>query len=281
MDPTRIAVILPAAGSGKRFLAGGESPKPKVEIDLAGKPAFQWSVELFLRRPEVGRVLMAVAPNRLDAFAFAHGDLLELMGVTLVPGGTVERWETVAKALEHVDASHTHVAVHDAARPLATRAMVDRVFAAAERYDAVIPAMPATSTLKRAVDVPPDEQPGDAIDAILGGPATTAPPAKRVVETVDRSALIEVQTPQVFRADVLRRAYAAVASGELDAAQITDDAGLVEALGETVYAVEGESTNLKITRPADAELAAALLERRVAASAKATAERKLFLDDED
>lgn len=278
MHDPRFAVILPAAGSGRRF---GSGDKPKIETPLAGKPAFLWSLELFTRRANLGDVVVAVHPDRLAAFEFAHGDQLELMGVKVVAGGTVERWETVAKALDHVDDGHTHVAVHDAARPLASRAMVDRVFAAAERYDAVIPAMPAANTLKRVVDVPPEDQPGDAIDDLLGGPAATAPTAQRVIETVDRRDLVEVQTPQVFRLDLLRRAYEAVRSGELDAATITDDAGLVEALGETVYVVEGESTNLKITRPSDAELAEALLDRRAAASAKTDAERRLFLDEDE
>ena len=273
-----IAVILPAAGTGRRF---GSSAKPKVEIDLAGKPAFLWSVELFSRRGDVGDVLIAVHPDRLDAFRFAYEDMLGLTGVQIVPGGTVERWETVAAALDRVDDSHTHVAVHDAARPLATQSLIDRCFAACEKWDAVLPGVPVASTLKRVADLEAEEMPRDAIDDILGGPATAAPAGQRVLETIDRRDLIEVQTPQVFSLALLRRAYAGLRDGRTDPAGVTDDAALVEAMDETVAVVEGESTNLKITRPADAELAAALLERRAAASARENAERRLFVDDED
>jgi 2-C-methyl-D-erythritol 4-phosphate cytidylyltransferase len=278
MSAPRIAVILPAAGRGTRF---GSSDKPKVEMDLAGKPAFLWCVELFSRRGDVGDVLIAVHPDRLDAFRFAYEDMLGLSGVQIVAGGTAERWETVANALDHVDESHTHVAVHDAARPLATPGLIDRVFAAAEKWDAVLPGVPVASTLKRVADLDADEMPRDAIDDILGGPATAAPAGRRVVETVDRRDLVEVQTPQVFSRELLRRAYAGLRDGSTDPAGVTDDAALVEAMGQTVAVVEGESTNLKITRPADAELAAALLERRAAASARDHAERRLFLDEED
>lgn len=278
MSAPRIAVILPAAGAGRRF---GKADKPKVEMDLAGKPAFLWCVELFARRGDVGDVLIAVHPDRLDAFRFAYEDMLGLTGVHIVAGGTVERWETVANALDHVDDSHTHVAVHDAARPLATQSLIDRCFAACEKWDAVLPGVPVASTLKRVADLEADEMPRDAIDDILGGPATAAPAGQRVVETVDRRDLVEVQTPQVFSLALLRRAYAGLRDGSTDPAGVTDDAALVEAMGETVAVVDGESTNLKITRPADAELAAALLERRAAASAKENATRQLFLDEED
>jgi len=278
MHDTRIAVVLPAAGLGKRFGAGAT---PKVETPLSGKPMFAWSVALFARGPNLGDVVLAVHPDRLADFRFAHGDALGLSGVSVVAGGTLERWETVAKALDHVSEGHTHVAVHDAARPLASRELIDRVFAAADRYDAVLPAVPVADTLKRVVEVPPERRPGDAIDAILGGAAATAPRSQRVVGTLDRRGLVGVQTPQVFRLDLLRRAYDAVRRGEIDAASITDDAGLVEALGETVHVVEGESTNFKITRAGDAELAEALLQRRAAAGARIDAERRLFPDDDE
>lgn len=278
MSAPRIAVILPAAGRGARF---GSSDKPKVERELAGKPAFLWCVELFARRGDVGDVLIAVHPDRLDVFRFAYEDLLGLSGVQIVAGGTAERWETVANALDHVDESHTHVAVHDAARPLATPGLIDRVFAAAEKWHAVVPGVPVASTLKRVADLEAHEMPRDAIDDILGNPATAAPAGRRVVETVDRSDVVEVQTPQVFSLDLLRRAYAGLREGRIDPAGVTDDATLAEALGQTVAVVEGESTNLKITRPVDAELAAALLERRAAASTRERAARRLFQDDDN
>jgi len=119
--------------------------------------------------------------------------------------------------------------VHDAARPLATRALFDAVITAVRGgADGAVPGLAVTDTLKRVDDV-------------------------RVTATVDRVGLVAVQTPQAFRADVLREAHA---SG----ADATDDAALVEELGGTVVVVPGDPRNLKVTGPADLMIAAALLE---------------------
>lgn len=264
-----IAVIIPAAGSGTRF--GSPRSTSKVEADLGGRPVFLRSVEIFAGRKDVVQIILAVNPDGLDEFNFRWADRVGFHGVKVVPGGTAERWQTVQRALEHVTDDATHVAIHDAARPLATGALIDRVFLAAESFDAVIPAMPVNATLKRVE--PADDAPPDPLDAILGESARA--PAQRVIETVSRDNLVEVQTPQVFKLDLIRRAFEKVVTG------VTDDASLVEALGEVVYVVEGESTNLKITRPADLELAAALVAQRDAAAAKDLAAKKLFLDEDD
>lgn len=280
----KIAVIIPAAGVGRRFTEAsslGGAAGSKLEADLAGKPVFLRSVELFLGRPGVGQVILAVNPQTIDEFRFRWGDKLAFHGVEVVPGGTRERWETVRLALQRVEGSATHVAVHDAARPLTSEALIERVLEAAKSHAAVIPALPVSSTLKRIsredASVAEDKDP---LDAILGQAGKPRVSVRRVVETVDRRDLVEVQTPQVFAADLLRRAYARLGAG-LDPAAITDDAGLVEALGEPVAAVDGEATNFKITRPDDLELAAALVEKRQAGQAKELAKKRLFADDED
>lgn len=261
-----VAVILPAAGASTRFGKGS-----KIEADLGGRPVFLRSVELFTGRKDVAQIILAVNPDTIDAFNFRWADRLGFHGVKVVPGGKTERWETVQRALEAVGSDATHVAIHDAARPLTTKALIDRVFLAAESFDAVIPGMSCSATLKRVG--PADDAPLDPLDAILGESAR--PPAQRVVATVDRRDVVEVQTPQVFKLDLLRRAY------EKIDASVTDDAALVEALGEPVYVVEGEATNLKITRPGDMELAGALVQQRDAAGAKEMAAKKLFLHDDD
>lgn len=293
----KIAVILPAAGVGSRFAgdtsggtpwepilnagAGPESARSKIELPLAGKPVFLHAVDLFLGRPEVVQIVIAVRPAGLEEFRLRWSDKLGFHGVTIVAGGTRERWETVRLAVEAVLADCTHIAIHDAARPLTSAGLIDRVFAAARQHPAIIPALPVSSTLKRvrpeAARVAP---PADGIDAILDD---EAPPiaVRRVVETVDRSNLVEAQTPQVFDAALLRRAVARLADDGVDAAQITDDAALIEALGEPVVTVEGESTNLKITRPADAEIAAALLNHRAGGIAREIARKRLFNDEDD
>ena len=147
-----------------------------------------------------------------------------------VPGGATRSASVRAglAALEASGADIDVVLVHDAARPLASRALFDAVIAAVRAgADAVVPGVAVADTLKR-VD-------GD-----------------RVVSTVDRDSVVAVQTPQGFRAAALRAAHAA-------GGDATDDAALVEAAGGTVVWVPGEATNFKVTEPADLERAAAVL----------------------
>lgn len=291
MDTMNVSVILPAAGSGTRFAAGASETNAnvdslaggvsKVELDLCGKPVFMHAVELFRKRRDVGRVILAVSPDGLDDFCFRWGDRLGFMGVELIAGGEAERWQTVAKALEHVEQDATHVAVHDAARPLTSDALIDRVFLAATRHDAVIPGCDVGSTLKR---VDKHEEPGedvDPLDAILGSAGKQTVPVRRVVDTVDRRGLVAVQTPQVFEAHLIRAAYQRIASGQIDTSTITDDAQLIEAMGGSVFVAEGETSNLKITYPADAELARAVIARRQHSQAGELAKKRLFGDDDD
>jgi 2-C-methyl-D-erythritol 4-phosphate cytidylyltransferase len=303
LNTMNVSVILPAAGSGKRFArgaghaigtSGGETSEgvasggktsgvgpSKVEMELAGKPVFLHAVELFIRRNDVGRVIVAVAPDKIDDFRFRWGDKLGFLGVKVVAGGETERWQTVSNALQAVDDDATHIAVHDAARPLASTAMIDRVFEAASRFPAVIPACDVGATLKRAEIDDTAQAEADPLDAILGKADKDELQIRRVVQTVDRRGLVAVQTPQVFEAGLLRRAYQQIADGQLDPEGITDDAQLIEALGEPVRIVEGDTANLKITYPGDAELAEALLSRRGASQAAELAKKRLFAADDD
>ncbi|MCC6681104.1 MAG: 2-C-methyl-D-erythritol 4-phosphate cytidylyltransferase [Phycisphaeraceae bacterium] len=265
-ETLNIAVILPAAGASSRFGKGS-----KIEADVAGKPAFLRSIEAFVGRKQVGKIILAVAPDAVEPFRFRWQERIGFHGVKLIPGGKKDRWETVMLALKEVDDSFTHVAIHDAARPLVSKKLIDRVFTAAERFDAVIPAMPCNATLKMVSEA--KDAPADPLAGILGDAA--GPTAQQVVRTVDRKDVVEVQTPQVFKRELIERAYAAYdfTSG---GGGVTDDASLVEALGEPVYVVEGECTNLKITRQGDLDMASAFAFRRDKAGAKADAERKLF-----
>ena len=289
MNTMNVSVILPAAGSGTRFAAGASATHAdilpggasKVELDLCGKPVFMHAVEVFRKRRDVGRVILAVSPDGLDDFRFRWGDKLGFMGVELIAGGEAERWQTVAKALEHVEQDATHVAVHDAARPLTSDALIDRVFLAATRHDAVIPGCDVGSTLKRVDTHDEPEEEIDPLDAILGSAGKETVPVRRVVDTVDRRGLVAVQTPQVFEANLIRAAYQRIASGQIDTAAITDDAQLIEAMGESVFVAEGETSNLKITYPADAELARAVIASRQQSQAGELAKKRLFGDDDD
>jgi len=104
---------------------------------------------------------------------------------------------------------------------------------------------------------------------------------RRVVGVVDRRDVVEVQTPQVFELALLRQAYAQITEGKINGAGVTDDAGLVETLGQPVYVVEGESTNLKITRPEDMEMARALVQMREQTQAATAAKKRLFAEEDD
>ncbi|NJL31448.1 MAG: 2-C-methyl-D-erythritol 4-phosphate cytidylyltransferase [Phycisphaerales bacterium] len=284
----KIAVIIPAAGLGKRFAAtSGTQPASnftKIEMDLLGRPVFLRAVELFTTRAEVSQIILAVNPDTLDEFKFRWGEKLSFMGVTLAAGGRTERWETVKLALQAVKPEVTHVAVHDAARPLTDAKVIDRVFEAAARYPAVIPGIFASATLKKVSPMPADMQ-ADPVGDLLGVNTKQVKPLGQVANVVDRRDVVEVQTPQIFELQLLCRAYAQIVEGQLSGADssktITDDAMLVEALGEKVVVVEGASTNFKITRPEDLELARAWMTMIQPATQAATARKKLFADDED
>ncbi len=282
----KVAVVLPAAGSGKRFQGtdGAVLPdgKNKLEQDLAGRPVFLRSIERFLKRTDVVQLILAVNPHGVDQFKFKYGDRLAFHNVKIIAGGEVERWQTVQRALEAVEADCTHVAIHDAARPLTSSRLIDRVLEAASQYPAVVPARSVYSTLKKVAKsrtAGPRQE--DPLDAILGSAGKTSVKVRKIVETIDRSQIVEVQTPQVFGVGLIRLAYAQIDAGTVDTSTITDDASLVEAMGETVYAVEGEVANLKITQPDDMQLAEAYLRMAEQEEAAEIGRKRLFANDDD
>jgi 2-C-methyl-D-erythritol 4-phosphate cytidylyltransferase len=235
------AVVLPAAGRSTRFAAHpgpGQAPrKPsekKVFAELEGKAVWLRSVESFVNRPDVGQIVVAISPEDQELFERRYRANVAFFDIQVVLGGA-ERVETVANALKAVDPGRAFVAIHDAARPCVTAEAIDAVFHAAREHGAAILGVPVNDTIKR---VGPDG---------------------RIVETVPRSRLVRAQTPQVFRADWLREAFAAWSG---DPRSITDDAGLIEALGRPCVVVEGSPENLKITTAADLHLAAAILRSR-------------------
>jgi len=218
-----VAVLVPAAGSGVRLGAGA----PKALRSLAGRSLLEHAVHRVLSAGSVGVVVVAAPPSDVDTVA-----ALLPAGVAVVPGGAT-RQESVARALAAVPVHFEIVLVHDAARALAPPSLVDDVAAAVRAgAEAVIPVLPMVDTVK-------------SVDS-----------ADMVVDTVDRSALRAVQTPQGFRRAVLVKAHAAAPTGDA-----TDDAGLVERLGVRVACVPGSEYAFKITRPFDLELAEALLAR--------------------
>jgi len=246
----RVCVIVCAAGASRRF--GG---RDKLAADLGGKTVLQRSVELFRARPEVEWVLVAGPRDdeAFEAFGARFGDMLALLGATLVRGGAEHRWQTVQAALQQAPQEATHIAVHDAARPGAPAAMLDRLFRAAASCQAVVPGLPVADTLKRVAKAPATLEEPDPLRAALLGDAAATEQVWTVEATLDRQGLFAVQTPQVFAAPLLRRAY------DQEDLTSTDDASLVERLGEQVRVVEGDPRAWKITRPEDLETLRALL----------------------
>lgn len=251
----KVAVIIPAAGFSRRFGQGQEFARSKLDEDLGGRSVLQRTVEMFTKRDEVYAIIVA-GPYDEEAYAefkLRHGDKLSILGVTICRGGKAHRYETVAAALGHVPDECTHIAVHDAARPCTPVELLDRVFDAATQQDAVIPAIEVDETLKRVSAAETIAAEADPVDAILGDAGKANTGFRTIEETIDRTRLMAAQTPQVFKADLLRRAYAQ------DELSSTDDASLVERLGEPVVVVRGDPRNIKITRSADLRVARAIL----------------------
>lgn len=246
----RICAIIPAAGASRRFGAGD-----KLAQDLGGRSLLLRTVELFTKRDEVTSIVVAAPPDDLDGFREKYGAPLSFHGVRIVPGGRVERWETVKLALAAVPDDATHVAVHDAARPGASDELIDRVLEAAKVHPAVIPGLTVTSTVKRVSEATVSAAEDDALaSAILGEAGREGTSARLVEATLPRDRLVLVQTPQVFEVDLLRRAYA-----EADPSGTTDDSMVIERLGERVVVVEGDPRNIKVTTPDDLAMIRSIL----------------------
>lgn len=212
-----IWTIVVAAGSGSRF------GRLKQYEQLGDRRVLDWALDT--ARAVSEGVVLVVPPDAASR---------REPGVdAIVPGGTT-RSQSVRAGLAAVPPEADLVLVHDAARPLASVALFERVIAAVEAgADAAIPGVAPSNTIKRV------DKKG------------------RVAETLDRSSLVEVQTPQGFRAVALRAAH----EGEPEA---TDDAGLIESTGGRVVVVDGDASNLKLTHPHDLDVARALLAGRPA-----------------
>jgi len=225
-----VAVIICAAGASRRF--GGKRKKPFA--DVAGRAVFLRSVELFSNRDDVKQILLAIVPEDEELVSVKWGPNLKFFNVTVYFGGA-ERFDTVAKALELVKDDIDLIAVHDAVRCCVTEKWVDEVIAGAAKTGAAILASPVVATLKEARE-------------------------NVIIKTVDRGALYEAQTPQVFKAELLKKAYGNLKN--LDKGKVSDDSQLVEALGEKVSIVETDSSNIKITRKNDIAIAEAIIKSR-------------------
>jgi 2-C-methyl-D-erythritol 4-phosphate cytidylyltransferase len=224
----QFAVILPAAGKSSRF---GDPKQKKIYAELDGRAVWLRAVEPFVNREDVAQMILAIAPEDRELFERRYRASVAFMNIQVIEGGA-ERTDTVAKALEMVDSRCEFIAIHDAARPCLDLELIDAVFAAARRHGAALLATPVAETVKRVGD------------------------DRLTRETIPREGLYLAQTPQVFRRDLLFKAYA---QRSRTAPKATDDCQLVEAMGHPCAIVEGSPFNLKITTGEDLKLAAAIL----------------------
>jgi 2-C-methyl-D-erythritol 4-phosphate cytidylyltransferase len=231
----RIAAILPAAGLGTRM--GAETPKQFLE--LGGVPIFIHTLRRIASCPLVTDIIVATRADvvatldkRIQAEKFAQS-------VRVVRGGD-SRQESVAQALREVSDDTEIVLVHDAVRPFVTREQIARVIEEARRCQAAILGIPAMDTVK---EVKRASLPEDV--ALITG-------------TMPRERVVLAQTPQAFATKLLKEAFA---RAQADGVNASDEAGLVERLGHNVHVVLGSERNIKITKPADMELALFYLEQ--------------------
>jgi 2-C-methyl-D-erythritol 4-phosphate cytidylyltransferase len=222
-----VAAVVPAAGRGERLGLG----TAKALHPLGGEPMLAHSVRTLAGAVDL--VVVAAPPGQVEEVRRSLGSAHDGAELAVVEGGDT-RSASVRLALAALPESVQVVLVHDAARPLVPRALVDAVVhAVLGGADAVVPALAVTDTVKQ----------------VDGGDA--------VVATLDRTALRAVQTPQGFRRAVLDSAY-----GGSDDGDATDDAGHVERRGGRVVVVPGADEAFKVTRPLDLVLAEAVLAGR-------------------
>jgi len=224
----KVAAVIPAAGTGRRM----KSETSKQFLRLGSKPILFYTLAKFERVSEVDQVILVVREEDM-MLAAQEVDRYGIRKVNKIVAGGAERQDSVYAGLRALEGRPDFVVVHDAVRPFASEELIRLSIQHALEFGAVVAAVPVTSTIKRVA-------------------------AGEVVETVNREELWEVQTPQVFRYELILTAYE---EAEREGFRATDDAALVERIGATVRVLVGERSNIKITTPEDLALAEFLLGR--------------------
>jgi 2-C-methyl-D-erythritol 4-phosphate cytidylyltransferase len=213
-------VIISAGGQGKRM------GRPKQFIEVAGKPILEWTISVFQKCDMIDEIILVVNEDRVDqAKKFNYSKI-----VNIVVGGEA-RQDSVRNGLKVLSADTEIVAIHDGARPMITTDIIENAIVEAKESGAAVVGVPVCDTIKRVTSN-----------------------ELRVTGTVDRSALWRAQTPQVFRKDIITKAYQ-------QAEKVTDDSALVEKMGVPVKMVIGSYQNIKITTPFDLEIVERILDK--------------------
>ncbi len=224
--PCASAVIV-AAGSSSRMQG-----VDKICAELGGSPVILRSIAAFEASPYINEIIVVTREDLIPVVGRLCADFGMTKVRCVVKGGD-NRAESVQRGLMHISRDAELAAIHDGARPLVSPEVISRTVTLAAETGAAIPVVPVKDTIKR----------------VAGGV---------ICDTPDRSELFAAQTPQIFKADILKAALTKVMEEKLT---ITDDASAVELLGMSVSTAEGDENNIKITTRADLILAEAILER--------------------
>jgi 2-C-methyl-D-erythritol 4-phosphate cytidylyltransferase len=232
---SRIAAILPAAGLGTRM--GAETPKQFMELD--GVPIVILSLRIIASCELVTDIIVATRGDEVEWLERRIREEKFKQTARVVRGGD-SRQDSVAQALQLVSNDTEIVLVHDAVRPFVTRDQIARVIEEARKCRAAILGIPAMDTVKevKRASLPED--------------------VALITATIPRERIVLAQTPQAFSTKLLKEAFA---RAQADGVNASDEAGLIERLGYDVHVVLGSERNMKITKPADMELARFYLER--------------------
>ena len=208
------AVVIVAGGSGKRMGAG----PPKQFIEVAGKPVLMHTIIRFYHYDPLIHILLVLPFHHIETWDRLCSEHRFTIAHDIIPGGD-ERFFSVKNGLKKIRNEYL-VAIHDGVRPLISKEVISNTFKAAEIFGGAIPVVP----------------PGESIRQTNGDKSVP----------VDRGQFVLVQTPQVFKAGLIKKAY-----DRPYLPQFTDDATVFEAAGHTIHLIKGNTENIKITRPAD------------------------------
>lgn len=224
-DKKMCSAVIVAAGRGKRF--GADVPKQFLELD--GKPLLYYTLKAFCDSDIIDEVILVTSEEWID---YCTEDIVKKYGFDKVDGvvlGGEERYDSVKAGVMVCDIASDYVFIHDGARPLVTEEIIKRGYETVLKYDTAVAAVPVTDTIKEA-----DKD-------------------RIVISTPDRKSLWSVQTPQIFKYELILKAYLSMTSE--DTKDLTDDAMLVERKTNVpVHLFEASPDNIKVTSKSDVEL---------------------------
>ena len=224
----RCSAVIVAAGSSERM------GTDKMLMELCGMPVIARTLTVFQQCPEIDDIVVVTRRDKIEMLA----ELCHKYGISKVSkviAGGATRAESALAGVSAVKGRAELIAIHDGARPLVTTALISKTVSAAAEYLAAAPGIKSTDTLKIVDD------------------------KGFITSTLDRSAIVRIQTPQIFNSELIKGALTKAVSDKL---AITDDCSAVEIMGVKTRIVEGENTNIKLTSPDDLITAAAILSER-------------------